>query len=81
MHEREWMKMKSKITSLIMTTITILMIIAFFILGTIIYNEIIENNLVGEVQEFASNITISSGKVSEDIKTPEILETTGEITE
>lgn len=71
--------MKSKITSFIMTTITILMIMAFCILGIIIYNEITKNNIVGEVQEFVSNITISSGGINENIITPEILETTGEI--
>ena len=68
--------MKSKITSFIMTTITILMAIAFCILGIIIYNEITKNDIAEEVQEFISNITISSGEINEDIKTPEILETT-----
>ena len=68
--------MKSKITSFIMTFIIILMIVAFCILGIIIYNEITKNNIVGEVQEFVSNITISSGVINENIKNPEIIEST-----
>lgn len=68
------MKMKSKITSFIMTTITILMIGILIFLGLIIYNEITKTNIVSEVQEFVSNITISSRNTIENIKTPEILE-------
>lgn len=70
--------MKSKIASFIMTIITILMIVTFCILGIIIYNEIIKNDILGDIQEFVSNITISSGGISENIQTPEILETTVE---
>lgn len=70
--------MKSKIASFIMTIITILMIVTFCILGIIIYNEIIKKDILGDVQEFVSNITISSGGISENIQTPEILETTVE---
>ena len=72
------MKMKSKITSFIMTLITILIIVVFCILGIIIYNEIIQSDIVSDVQEFVSNITISSGGINEDIKTPEIIESTVE---
>ena len=70
--------MKSKITSFIMTTITILMIMVFGIIGIMIYNEITKKDIVGEVQEFVSNITISSGGINENIKTPEIIERTVE---
>ena len=70
--------MKSKITSFIMMTITTLMIMVFGILGIIIYNEITKKDIVGEVQEFVSNITISSGGINENIKTPEIIERTVE---
>lgn len=70
--------MKSKITSFIMTVISILMIFAFCILVIIVYNEITKNNIIGEVQEFVSNITISSGGISEDLQTPEILTSTVE---
>lgn len=70
--------MKSKITSLIMTSILILMIIVFGILGIIIYSEITNNNIVGDVQEFVSNITTSTEETSESIKTPEIIKSTVE---
>lgn len=70
--------MKSKITSFIMTLITILMILVFGILGIIIYNEITKKDIVGEVQEFVSNITISSGGIDDNLKTPQILERTVE---
>ena len=70
--------MKSKITSFIMTFITILMILVFGILGIIIYNEITKKDIVGEVQEFVSNITISSGGIDDNLKTPQILERTVE---
>lgn len=72
------MKMKSKITSFIMTTITTLMVVVFVILGIIIYNEITKKDILGEVQEFVSNITISSGGIGENLQTPEILDTTAE---
>lgn len=42
------------------------------------YNEITKTDIVGEVQDFVSNITISSGGIDTNIKTPEILETTVE---
>ena len=72
------MRMKSKITSFIMIIITILMILVFCILVIIIYNEITKNNILGDVQEFVSNITISSGGINENVQTPEILDTTVE---
>ncbi len=70
--------MKSKITSFIMSLMMILMIGVIVFLGLIVYNEITETNIVSEVQEFVSNITISNDKINEntieDIKTPQIIE-------
>ena len=77
MYEREWMKMK-KIISFI-KTISMLIIIGILIyFGIIMYNEITKTDIVGEVQDFVTNITISSGGIDTNIKTPEILETTVE---
>ena len=42
------------------------------------YNEIINNNITGEVKNFVSNITTSSEDTKENIKTPEIIESTVE---
>ena len=78
MHEREWMKMKTKIKSFIMTTVTILIISILGILGILIYNEITKSNIVGEVQDFVSNITISSGEIDGNIKNQEIIKDTKE---
>lgn len=61
-----------------MTIITILMLVVFGILGIIVYNEVTKKDIVGEVQEFVSNITISSGGIEDYIKTPQILERTVE---
>lgn len=66
--------MKSKITSFIMTLITLLMIGIIIILGIIIYNEITKTNIAEEVQDFVTNITISTQDPQENIKTPEKLE-------
>lgn len=44
------------------------------IIGIAVYNEINQNNIVEEVQDFVSNITVSSEIVSEKIETPEIKE-------
>lgn len=70
--------MKSKITSFILALIIILTIGILCFLGIIIYNEIPKSNIVGEVQEFVSNITISSEGTNENIKTAEILDSTVE---
>lgn len=60
-------------------TISMLIIIGILIyFGIIMYNEITKTDIVGEVQDFVSNITISSGGIDTNIKTPEILETTVE---
>ena len=42
------------------------------------YNEIINNNITGEVKNFVSNITTSREDTKENIKTPEIIESTVE---
>ena len=70
--------MKTKIKSFIMTTVTILIISILGILGILIYNEITKSNIVGEVQDFVSNITISSGEIDGNIKNQEIIKDTKE---
>lgn len=75
------MKMGSKIASFIMTVVTILIITILIFLGLIIYNEVKESNIATEVEKFVSNITISSKNTIEEIKTPQILETTTEVSE
>ena len=65
--------MKSKVTSFIMTLITTLTIVVFCLLGIIIYNEITKKDIVEEVQEFVSNITVSSGGIDDNLKIPQIL--------
>lgn len=66
--------MKSKIASFIMSLMTILMIGILCFLGIIVYNEFNTNNIASEVEEFTSNITISSQNKKENINTPEIIE-------
>lgn len=56
----------------------VIMIGILIYLGIIIFNEVIKTDVVGEVQDFVSNITVSSGGIDEKIKTPEILITTVE---
>ena len=71
--------MKSKITTFIMTLLTILLIGLITIIGLMIYNDIAKTNIADEVQDFVSNITISSGGINQNkIQTPQILETTVE---
>lgn len=77
MHERESMNMK-KIISFIKTIILLIMIGILGYIGTIVYNEITNTSIVDDVQEFVSNITVSSGGIDESLKTPQILETTAE---
>ena len=72
-----WWKMKSKITTFIITMIVILLAGALVIFGIIMYDEIAKLDVVGDVKEFVSNITISSGGVNKnEIQTPQILDTT-----
>lgn len=66
--------MKSKITSFIMTIITVLAIGILIFLGIIIYNKIGKTNVSDEVQEFISNITISSVDENEKIENSEVVE-------
>ena len=66
--------MKSKIASFIITFMIILMIGILCFLGIIVYNKLIKINIVNEVADFTSNITISGESKKEDIKTPEIIE-------
>ena len=70
--------MRTKITSFIMTLMTLLMIGVLIFLGLIVYNEITKTSITSEVQEFVSNITISNERVNENtvenIKIPEIIE-------
>ena len=69
--------MKSKITTFIITMIVILLAGALVIFGIIMYDEIAKLDVVGDVKEFVSNITISSGGVNKnEIQTPQILDTT-----
>ena len=72
-----WWKMKSKITTFIITIIGILLAGALVIFGIIMYDEIAKLDVVGDVKEFVSNITVSSGGVNQnEIQTPQILDTT-----
>ena len=72
-------KMKAKITKFIMTAVTMLIAVIIMIIGIMIYEEISKTNISDEVQEFVSNITISSGETSKsEIQTPQVLETTVE---
>lgn len=64
------LKMKSKITSFIMSLMTLLMLGILFFLAIIVYNGITKDDIVDEVQQFVSNITI----FEENIKSPEILQ-------
>lgn len=66
--------MKSKILSFIMLLVTALMIGVLGFLGLIVYNEVYKNDVVSDVQEFVSNITISSKGLDDDIKSPEVIE-------
>ena len=69
--------MKSKITTFIITIIGILLAGALVIFGIIMYDEIAKLDVVGDVKEFVSNITVSSGGVNQnEIQTPQILDTT-----
>ena len=71
------MKVK-KIISFIKTIIMLIVIGILGYIGIIIYNKFAKTDIVQEVEEFVSNITISSGGIDTSIKTPEILETTKE---
>ncbi|MBQ2937764.1 MAG: hypothetical protein IJE05_02645 [Clostridia bacterium] len=62
--------MKSKLTSFLL----ILIIILLCVLGVIIYNEINSNSIVNEVQEFVSNITISTISTDENRSNSEVIE-------
>ena len=63
-----------------MTAVTMLIAVIIMIIGIMIYEEISKTNISDEVQEFVSNITISSGETSKsEIQTPQVLETTVEI--
>ena len=56
-----------------------LIAVIIMIIGIMIYEEISKTNISDEVQEFVSNITISSGETSKsEIQTPQVLETTVE---
>ena len=78
-HVKVGEKMKSKITKFIMNAVTMLIAIIIIIIGIMIYEEISKTNIADEVQEFVSNITISSGETSKsEIQTPQVLETTVE---
>lgn len=61
----------------IILTLFFLMVIVFF--GKKFYDEISKTNVSSEVEEFVSNITISSGETNKkEIQTPQVLETTVE---
>ena len=62
-----------------MTAVTMLIAVIIMIIGMMVYDEISKTNISDEVQEFVSNITISSGETSKsEIQTPQVLETTVE---
>lgn len=65
--------MKAKLISFIISLITTLIIVIFIFFGVIIYNQITKTNITSEVEEFVSNITISSEDTSENIKVSEVL--------
>ena len=65
--------MKSKITSFIMSILTMLMFGLLCFFGIIVYNEYNKTNIVGEVQQFVSNITTTEKKV-ENINISEKIE-------
>ncbi|MCI8617756.1 MAG: hypothetical protein HFJ60_05920 [Clostridia bacterium] len=65
--------MKSKIVSFIMTILTMLMFGLLCFFGIIIYNEFNKTNIVGEVQQFVSNITTTEKK-AENESEPEKIE-------
>ncbi len=66
--------MKSKITSFIMTVITILIFAILIVLGIIIYNDINKTDIVDEVQSFVSNIIIAGENKEGEIQSPEVSE-------
>lgn len=65
--------MKSKIVSFIMTILTMLIFGLLCFFGIIIYNEINKTSIVGEVQQFVSNITTTE-KITENVSVPEKIE-------
>lgn len=72
------MKMKRIISFLIQTLLMVVILVLLLFIGFILYNKYIGEDIVGDVQDFVSNITVSSGGVDENLKTPQILETTVE---
>ncbi len=66
--------MKSKITNFIMNLMVILIILILAFLGLIVYNELTQANVVSEVKDFVSNITISSGGVEDNTNQIQLLE-------
>lgn len=66
--------MKSKLTSFLMSLITVLMLVIAIFIGVIIYSEITNTDIANEVEEFVSNITVFSGKTNENIGSKEKLE-------
>lgn len=66
--------MKSKITSFIMTLVTILMLSILIVLGLIVYEEINKNPIVEDVQEFVSNVVITGEDTTKKVLTPQIIE-------
>ena len=64
--------MKSKIVSFIMTILTMLMFGLLCFFGIIIYNEFNKTNIVGEVQQFVSNITTTEKKAENESETEKI---------
>ena len=66
--------MKSKITSFLMSLMTILLLGVLVFLGIIIYNEFANKSIVSDVKEFISNITISSESPDKNVNMPEKIE-------
>ena len=68
--------MKSKITSFIMTIISILIVSILVLLGIIIYDEFANTDVAKDVQDFVTNVTVT-GEKNQSVKVPDkIIETT-----
>lgn len=72
--ESECDKMKNKIISFIINTLTMLIIGILCFLGIIIYKEFTKSNIASQVEEFVSNITTSSEELKKETNEQEIIQ-------
>lgn len=70
--------MKKIISFFIQTLLMLVIMVLLLFIGFIVYNKYMKTDIVGDVQDFVSNITVSNGGIDENLKTPQILETTVE---